>query len=191
MIELPTKPMSIPNNPHPLKMDEAVLLLVRFPAVLQAFVSGLPEATVKRADANGGWSAYEILAHLVSAERTNWIQRIEHIVTHGESRRLATFDRTPQPEGRTVPDLLQEFAALREHNLEILRNRNLTEVDLSKTGLHAVAGSVTVGNLIATWAAHDLTHLHQLSRLFAGHLRDAVGPFSRFLGVMHCNGHGD
>ena len=43
--------------------------------------------------------------------------------------------------------------------------------------------------LLATWAAHDMTHLHQIARILANQYRDAVGPWSRFLGVLHCNGH--
>jgi len=56
---------------------------------------------------------------------------------------------------------------------------------------HLVIGerTDTLAQLLATWAAHDLTHLHQLSRVMAYQYRDAVGPWTVFLGVMHCTGH--
>jgi hypothetical protein len=44
--------------------------------------------------------------------------------------------------------------------------------------------------LLSTWAAHDLTHLHQISRIMAHQYRADVGPFAAFLGVLKCNGHG-
>ena len=50
-------------------------------------------------------------------------------------------------------------------------------------------GAVTLSQLLATWAAHDLTHLHQLSRVMAHQYREAVGPWSAYLGVLQCAGH--
>lgn len=38
-------------------------------------------------------------------------------------------------------------------------------------------------------AAHDLTHLHQISRIMAIQYREVVGPWTEYLGVMNCNGH--
>jgi hypothetical protein len=48
---------------------------------------------------------------------------------------------------------------------------------------------VTLSALLATWAAHDLTHVHQISRLMAHQYREAVGPWSVYLGVLQCTGH--
>jgi hypothetical protein len=48
---------------------------------------------------------------------------------------------------------------------------------------------VTLSQLLATWAGHDLTHLHQLSRVMAHQYREAVGPWSGYLGVLQCAGH--
>jgi hypothetical protein len=49
---------------------------------------------------------------------------------------------------------------------------------------------VTLSQFLAAWAAHDLTHLHQMTRVMAHQYRDAVGPYAAYLGVMHCEGHG-
>ena len=67
---------------------------------------------------------------------------------------------------------------------------NLSAIDLELRGRHPAFGSVTLSQLLATWAAHDLTHLHQLSRVLAQPYREAVGPWSAYLGVLHCSGHG-
>jgi hypothetical protein len=85
--------------------------------------------------------------------------------------------------------LLGEFAALRTVSLDQLRELKLTEQDLERRGTHPVFGTVTLGQLLATWSTHDLTHLHQISRILAAQSRNAVGPWSRFLGVLHCDGH--
>jgi hypothetical protein len=67
----------------------------------------------------------------------------------------------------------------------------LTPADLERRGRHPTFGAVTLSQLLATWAAHDMTHLHQISRIMAYQYREAVGPWSRFLGVMQCKGHSE
>jgi hypothetical protein len=85
--------------------------------------------------------------------------------------------------------LLDEFARLRSENLDQLSALNLQPNDLARRGLHPSLGVVTLSQLLATWAAHDLTHLHQLSRIMAHQYRETVGPWTAFLGVMNCQGH--
>jgi hypothetical protein len=85
--------------------------------------------------------------------------------------------------------LLDDFARLRAENLRELRRLNPGDADLERRGRHPGLGVVTLSQLLATWAAHDLTHLHQLSRVMASQQREAVGPWIRFLGVLHCQGH--
>ena len=92
-------------------------------------------------------------------------------------------------QGKSFPQLLDEFARLRGESLTALRAMNLTQDDLDRRGLHPALGSVTLSQLLATWAAHDLTHLHQISRVMAHQYRDAVGPWSKYLGVLQCAGH--
>jgi hypothetical protein len=74
-------------------------------------------------------------------------------------------------------------------NLGILSTLKLESVDFERRGMHPALGAVTLSNLVAAWAAHDLTHLHQISRIMAYQYREAVGPWSKFLGVMQCAGH--
>lgn len=85
--------------------------------------------------------------------------------------------------------LLDQFAQLRAKNLGDLQGMNLSERELGKRGKHPALGVVTLSQLLATWAAHDLTHLHQISRIMAYQYRENVGPWSKFLGVLHCGGH--
>jgi hypothetical protein len=59
---------------------------------------------------------------------------------------------------------------------------------LELRGRHPSLGAVTLSQLLAAWAAHDMTHLHQVSRIMAHQYREAVGPFAAFLGVLKCEG---
>jgi hypothetical protein len=91
--------------------------------------------------------------------------------------------------GKAFPQLLDEFARVRSENLDELRALNLRPEDLERRGRHPAFGAVTLSQLLATWAAHDLTHLHQISRVMAHQYGQAVGPWSAYLGVLQCAGH--
>jgi DinB family protein len=110
----------------------------------------------------------------------------------GESRAFTHFDRrgyVRECQDKSLAQLLDEFARLRVENLDELRRLNLRQEDLARSAQHPSLGEVTLSELLATWAAHDLTHLHQLSRVMAHQYREAVGPWRAFLGVMQCSGH--
>jgi hypothetical protein len=61
---------------------------------------------------------------------------------------------------------------------------NLSVGDFRLTGEHPTFGAVTAEQLLATWVAHDLGHLAQISRVMAKQYRDAVGPWQAFLPVL-------
>jgi hypothetical protein len=168
-----------------------IALLSRTPAALNALLRDLPEAWTLCNEGEKTWSPFEIVAHLIHAERTAWLPRAKMILQFGNTRTFETFARAPkeQDQGKSLPQLLDEFAGLRSENLAELRSLNLCPDDLNRHGRHPSFGSVTLSQLLATWAAHDLTHLHQLSRVMANQYRETVGPFSTFLGVLQCTGH--
>ncbi len=178
-------------------MAEATAVLARTPAALNALLRGLPSIWVRRNEgrSNEGkesWSAYDIVGHLIVGERTDWMPRVRIILESGEARAFDPFDRFAQSresQGKSLEQLLDEFARLRAENLAALHALNLQRDDFARRGRHPALGTVTLSELLATWAVHDLTHLHQLSRVMAHQYRDAVGPWSASLGVLHCTGH--
>ena len=173
-------------------LDHTIALLTRTPATLNTLLRDLPESWTQRNEGEKTWSAFDIVGHLIVGERTDWLARTKLILEAGESKPFERFDRFAQEresKGKSLPQLLDEFARLRERNLRELRALNLSDKDLARRGTHPALGVVTLSQLLATWAAHDLTHLHQLSRVLAHQYREAVGPWTKFLGVMQCAGH--
>ena len=173
-------------------LQHTVSLLARTPATLSAWLRELPDAWTGQDEGENTWSAYDVVGHLIHGERTDWLPRARRILEFGEARAFEPFDRLAQDresQNKTLPQLLDEFTRLRGENLDELRSLNLRPEDMERRGRHPSLGTVTLGELLATWAAHDLTHLHQISRIMAHQYRHAVGPWSRFLGVMHCAGH--
>jgi hypothetical protein len=177
-----------------MKPAEAVALLGRTPASLDALLRGLPDVWVRSGEGENTWNAFEILGHLNFVERTDWMCRVRIILEHGESRPFDPVDRQAQlREGldQSLEQRLDEFARLRTESLEALKALDLKVEDLDRRGWHPAFGIVTLSQLLATWAAHDLSHLHQLSRVMAYQYRDAVGPWKAYLGVMKCSGHSE
>jgi hypothetical protein len=173
-------------------LDQTMLLLARTPAVLNALLRDLPESWTLRNEGEDSWSPFDVVGHLIHAERTDWMPRARMILQFGENRTFEPFDRWGQAReirGKSLEQLLDEFAGLRSENLRELRALNLRREDLEGRGKHPALGVVTLAELLATWAVHDLTHLHQISRTMAHQYRDAVGPWSRYLGVLQCAGH--
>jgi hypothetical protein len=173
-------------------LDHTISLLARTPAALNAFLRDLPETWTLSNEGEKTWNAFDVVGHLIHGERTDWMLRAQMILQFGETRAFEPFDRLAQnrdSQGKALAVLLDEFARLRSDNLAQLRGLNLRPEDLAKRGKHPELGVVTLSQLLATWAAHDLTHLHQLSRIMAHQYRTAVGPWSAYLGVMQCAGH--
>jgi hypothetical protein len=174
------------NLPH------TISLLTRTPAALKALLGDLPEAWTFQNEGEDTWSAFEIVGHLVHGERTDWMVRTKMVLQFGESKTFASFDRlghARESQGKSLAQLLDEFARLRSENLGALRALNLEPGDLKRRGRHPAFGVVTLSQLLATWAVHDLTHVHQISRVMAHQYRQAVGPWSAYTGVLKCAGH--
>ena len=173
-------------------LQHTISLLTRTPAALNALLRDLPETWTFRNEGENTWSAFDIVGHLIHGERTDWMPRAKMVLQFGETQAFAPFDRWGQAresQGKTLGQLLDEFAHLRSANLDELRALNLRQEDLELLGRHPALGVVTLSELLSTWAVHDLTHLHQLSRVMAHQYREAVGPWSGYLGVLQCGGH--
>ena len=174
-------------------LQETIAVLSCTPASLNALLRELPESWILGNEGARTWSPFDIVGHLIHGERTDWLPRARRIMEEGESRAFDPFDRLAQEQqsqGKSLPQLLDEFAQLRCENLDALRGLNLQPQDFNRRGLHPALGVVTLSQLLATWAVHDLTHLHQLSRVMAYQYGEVVGPWSAYLGVLHCQGHG-
>jgi hypothetical protein len=137
-------------------------------------------------------TVFDVVGHLAWADRTNWVPRAKMILVFGETRSFEPFKRwghLKESHGKTIEDLLDEFARARAESLRELRSLNLQPADLERRGGHPAFGAATLSQLLAAWAVHDLTHLHQISRVMAHQYREAVGPWGAYLGVLKCNGH--
>jgi DinB family protein len=170
-----------------LVVEEAAAVLARTPGALDALLRGLPEDWIGANEGGETWSPFDVIGHLIHGEKTDWMPRVRIILEHGESRPFDKFDRFAQlaaSEGRSLGSLLEEFAALRDENVRQLLRLRPSEADLGRRGRHPELGGVTLRQLLATWVAHDLDHVVQISRVLARQYSDEVGPWRAYLRVI-------
>lgn len=168
-------------------LEHSIEILRSTPDTLWVMLADLPAEWISGNEGPDTWSPFDIVGHLIHGERTDWVPRATTILEHGPSKTFEPFDRFAQLDesaGKSLDELLDEFAALRTANLERLEAMNLTEEDLQRTGRHPEFGTVTLEQLLATWVVHDLDHIAQISRVMAKQYRDEVGPWSVYLRIL-------
>lgn len=164
-----------------------IAVLERTPRTLTAMLGGLTSAWTDATEGPETWSPYVILGHLIHGERSDWIPRVRIVLAQQDDRRFTPYDRAAQfreSEGKSMSDLLDEFAQLRAENLATLTSWHLTDSELGLTGVHPEFGDVTLRQLLATWVGHDLGHIAQIARVMAKQYRDAIGPWRAYLPIM-------
>ena len=168
-------------------LKHAVKVLSKTPVLLTELLQELPDDWTHANEGPDTWSPFDVVGHLVHGERTDWIPRIMIIMNDSDQKTFAPFDRFAQFEeskGKTLGQLLDSFRALRKENLSILKGLDLTESDLKRPGVHPSLGPVTLKEVLATWVAHDLGHIVQISRVLAKQYKEEVGPWTEYLRVL-------
>jgi len=168
-------------------ITEAIEILEHTPQTLEAFLSHLSSGWLQSHEGEGTWNPKEVVEHLIEAERSNWIERLEFILKEGEQQPFPSFDRFAHlnqlTEG-TIQQRLLEFKTIRQQNIIRLQQLVPTESPLELTGSHPAFGTVKVSELISAWVVHDLTHIAQITRVMAKRYGTDVGPWREYLSIL-------
>jgi hypothetical protein len=169
-------------------LNEASEILERTPAALGSLLGGLSTSWTDSRGNRDEWQPYDVLGHLIHGEKTDWIPRARIILAQEGNVTFEPFDRLAQFEdskGKSLAELLEEFAALRADGLKILRSWQLTPAQLDMQGIHPELGKVTLRQLLATWVVHDLNHIRQIATAMAGRYREDVGVWQKYLSILN------
>ena len=168
-------------------LDKSIEILERTPGVLHALLDNISEEWSFCNEGLDTWSAYDVLGHLIHGERTDWMARVDIILSDSPDKTFTAFDRFAQfheSKGKSLNQLLNQFVVLRNRNLEYIRFKKLSADDFKKTGIHPSFGEVTLSQLLSTWAVHDLNHIAQIARVMANQYKDEVGPWKAYLRIL-------
>ncbi|MGA2536528.1 MAG: DinB family protein [Terracidiphilus sp.] len=174
-------------SPMQFQLDQAIEVLSQTPAVMSALLKGKSALWLNAKKTPDSFSPLDVLGHLIHAEMTDWIPRVRIILDHQDTKAFDPFDRFDFQTliaGKSVETVLDEFADLRRESLRALDGLSIGEEQLEMPGLHPALGRVTMSNLIATWAVHDLGHIAQVVKTMACEYRDAVGPWRAYTTIL-------
>ena len=169
-------------------LDRAIEILSQTPYTLLRMLDDLSPEWTESSGNPDHWAPYDVIGHLIHGEETDWMPRAEIILAQGDNRTFTPFDRLAQFErsrGRSLNDLLTEFGHLRNANIEKLLRLQITSEQLLLKGDHPELGEVTLEQLMATWAVHDLNHIRQIVTYMAKLYDENVGPWKEYLSILH------
>jgi len=168
-------------------LDQAIVILQRTPGTIKSLIENLGENWTNANEGPETFSPFDVVGHLIYGEKTDWVVRLEIILSDKADKTFEPYDRFAQfteSKDKTLNQLLMEFKMFRIKNMERLNSKNLTENDMGKTGRHPVLGIVTLQQLLATWTVHDLSHIAQITRVMAKQYKEEVGPWINFLPIL-------
>ena len=168
-------------------LEKTIQILERTPDVLETWLQNISSDWTSVNEGGETWSVYDVVGHLIYGEKTDWMPRLDMILSTRTDKTFDTFDRFAQFEeskGKSLTQLLEAFKILRKQNIERLLSKNLTEKHFDDIGFHPAFGEVTVAQLLATWAVHDLNHIAQISRIMSKQYTTEVGPWIQYLGIL-------
>ncbi len=169
-------------------LEQAISVLQKTPEVMKTLLSGLSSEWTTNNEGGESWSPYDVIGHLVHGEKTDWMPRLEIVLSEEGNKTFTPYDRFAQFEmskGKSLDDLLSEFETLRKENLNTLRSKNLSAEDLQREGIHPELGPVTLSEMLSAWVVHDLGHIAQVSRVMAKQYKREVGPWTKYLTILN------
>jgi hypothetical protein len=169
------------------ELSKSIEILERTPSVLDALLRDIPDDWSKTNEGLDTWSPYDIVGHFIHGEKTDWIPRMEIILSPTKDKAFPVFDRFAQfksSQGKSLQQLLDEFASLRRQTVAKLKVANPNSADLAKTGIHPEFGEVTLQEHLSTWVVHDLNHLAQMARVMSKQYQEEVGPWLQYLKIL-------
>jgi hypothetical protein len=169
------------------QVEQAIEVLSNTPSVLKSLLGNLSNEWIEKSESSEDWSPFDVVGHYIHGEETDWIPRAEIILKQSENITFEPFDRFAQMEiskGKTLDELLENFAKLRQKSLNTLKSWNLSDEQLQLKGIHPELGLVNLEQLISTWVVHDLTHIRQITTVLALKYSKNVGVWKEYLSIL-------
>ena len=168
-------------------LESCIAVLQRTPGTLSELLEGLEDEWSRAREGPETFSPFDVVGHLIDGEETDWIPRARIVLAQKPHAVFEPYDRFRHRDRntqRSLASLLKEFAQLRAGNLQLLRAWRLTEAQLDLPGAHPSLGRVTLRQLLAAWAVHDLGHIAQVARVMAKQYRNEIGPWAPYLPIV-------
>jgi hypothetical protein len=156
----------------------AIHVLASTPSVMRAMLAPLSDELIAAPDADG-WSARDVVAHLMQRQEPAIAGRIRAILAHpGGPIPPVPDDRLDEARSQPFEKVLAEFEQGRAPCIALLRT--IPQDQLSLRGLHSELGELSIADVIHHTAYHDLVHIAQAAELTGAPLEPLRGAMRRF-----------
>lgn len=169
-------------------LQQAIRILEKTPVVVRTQLNHLDSGWIHTNEGGHSWSPYDVVGHLIHGEKTDWMPRLEIMMSDGPIQTFEPYNRFAQIEmskGKPVEELLDMFELLRKVNLETLRSKNISERDLIRKAIHPSLGEIRLSNMLSAWVVHDQGHIAQIARVLAKNYEAEVGPWTKYLTILN------
>lgn len=159
--------------------------LAQAPRIVEGLVAAAPPEALLWRERDGARNIVEVLCHIADGEITDWMPRVERILSGGG--RFRPYDREggfTRYRGWPAEALVGEFGQLRRANLEKLDALRISPMHLGLQGEHPEFGPVTLAQLLSCWATHDMAHVAQISRVLTRSFGRDVGPWTKYFSLL-------
>lgn len=147
-------------------------------AVISSLVEGVLPEQARWKPAADRWSIVEVVNHLADEEQEDFRARLDKILHH-PGQPFAPIDPPRwaverKYNERDLIESLGRFLEERRKSLQWLRGLQAPNWEQSYQLPH---GTIRAGDILASWAAHDLLHVRQLAKLHWEYLNRESSPF--------------
>ena len=134
-------------------------------AAIVQMVSGLTPAQTRWKPKPSAWSVLEVLNHLIDEEREDFPARLRIVLSNSDERWAPIAPQAwVRQRGYNRRDLRQSIATFQAERLQSLTwLRTLPPRPAWRRRYRY--GTLTAGDLLVAWTAHDVLHLRQLAEL--------------------------
>ena len=149
-----------------MNIQELIRSLDVFPATLAAAVDGMDDDSIRYKPADGVWSILEIVCHVADEEIEDFRTRVLSTLDDPSSAwpgidpEAAAKDR--RYNAQDLAEQLDRFRRDRAESVGLLRR--LKSPVWNRTYEHPVLGPIHAGDVMVSWAAHDMLHLRQIAK---------------------------
>jgi hypothetical protein len=148
--------------------------------VFDSLLAGVSDTQARWRPAPDKWSLLEVTCHLADEERDDFRKRLD-LTLHDPGAAWPPIDPPAwvierQYNSRDLDSALADFLQERQRSVGWLES--LGAVDLSVAVDHPRLGNMAAGDLASAWAAHDLIHIRQMTRLHYEYLTVVAAPYS-------------
>jgi hypothetical protein len=153
--------------------------LVNSTEMIRALLLGIPREEAQIKPTPDSWSMLEVVCHLYDEEREDFREHLDFIL-HRQNEEWHSIDPQSWVTERKYNEqdfiqMQEKFFAERQKSLDWLVEISSSDWETTYTSQY---GSLSAGEMLSCWSAHDNLHIRQLVELRRAHVERITKPYA-------------